>query len=361
MGTVRLLLALCVVVEHSGHPFLGLRLLSGNTAVQCFYVISGFLITMVLNERREYVNVKAFYLSRYLRLWPAYAVIALLTLAISNWSRMVEQLPSLANWPEIVFVAFSNATLFFQDWFLFVRFDSGHLVPTAAFGVWPGPHAYNFLLVPQCWSIGVELTFYLIAPFVCLRWQSLTAMFAISIGIRMLVVYLYPAASDPWTYRFAPSEMMLFASGGLSYFIGRTIKPKAIKPSFIFAVALMAILVFIARYTGYFKLIGLSSPLILITMTIAVAPLFYGSRYNKFDGLMGDLSYPMYISHLLIFSLVTRLPPEFNVGNVLYVVSVITFSLLITYTIIIPVDRVRHGLSAKLNPPTGFGRVAVVP
>ncbi len=44
------------------------------TAVQAFYVMSGFLITMVLAERREYA--RAFYMSRYLRLWPTYAVIA---------------------------------------------------------------------------------------------------------------------------------------------------------------------------------------------------------------------------------------------------------------------------------------------
>jgi len=119
MGTVRFLLALCVVVTHSpGSAILGFSLLNGITAVQCFYVISGFLITMVLNQRAEYQNLRNFYLSRYLRLWPTYAVVALLSLIFFNRTAMFGALPALLDWPGLAFVAFSNLTLFFQDWFL---------------------------------------------------------------------------------------------------------------------------------------------------------------------------------------------------------------------------------------------------
>jgi peptidoglycan/LPS O-acetylase OafA/YrhL len=69
MGIVRFLLALCVVVTHApGGTILGVRLLSGIVAVQAFYVISGFLITMILNERKQYGLIGNFCLSRYLRL-----------------------------------------------------------------------------------------------------------------------------------------------------------------------------------------------------------------------------------------------------------------------------------------------------
>jgi peptidoglycan/LPS O-acetylase OafA/YrhL len=63
MGLVRFLLAFCVVVTHAaGGTILGVRLLSGIVAVQAFYVISGFLITMILNERKHYRLVGNFYL-----------------------------------------------------------------------------------------------------------------------------------------------------------------------------------------------------------------------------------------------------------------------------------------------------------
>ena len=61
---------------------MGHGLLSGITAVQAFYVISGFLITMVLNERQQYRNSPSFYVSRYFRLWPAYLVVLVATLTI---------------------------------------------------------------------------------------------------------------------------------------------------------------------------------------------------------------------------------------------------------------------------------------
>jgi peptidoglycan/LPS O-acetylase OafA/YrhL len=61
MGTVRFLLALWVVVAHgSGSALFGITLFSGTTAVQCFYVISGFLITLILNERAEYRSLLNF-------------------------------------------------------------------------------------------------------------------------------------------------------------------------------------------------------------------------------------------------------------------------------------------------------------
>jgi len=65
MGTLRFLLALCVVATHGPESKLfGHALLSGISAVQGFYIVSGFLITLVLNTRAGYRDVLAFYVSR---------------------------------------------------------------------------------------------------------------------------------------------------------------------------------------------------------------------------------------------------------------------------------------------------------
>ena len=50
---------------------------------------------------------------------------------------MFGQLPALLDWPGFAFVAFSILTLFFQDWFLIVRFADGQIIPTADFSSWP--------------------------------------------------------------------------------------------------------------------------------------------------------------------------------------------------------------------------------
>jgi peptidoglycan/LPS O-acetylase OafA/YrhL len=352
MGTVRFLLALCVITGHSpsGHLF-GQELLTGITAIQCFYVISGFLITMVLNERKEYQSLRNFYLSRYFRLWPVYIVVAAISLIAVNQQTMLGLLPKVANWPSIAFIALSNLTLFFQDWFLFVRFDNGALVPTSAFSVWQPPHAYQFLLVPQCWTLGIELTFYAISPFVCRTWRGVAALFAFGLASRVITASFHPAL-DPWIYRFAPNEMMLFGAGGLAYFAGRKWCPQhPLATKIMCALAMAAIVAVVFGFPLFNRfadaildrLLIVNSPA-LILMVVAAAPLFYGTRNSLFDRIAGELSYPMYVSHILVFELMARVIPLTN--NFLCISIVIAASLLLFLGIIVPTDKLRKRLGA---------------
>src|SRR5258708_37589128 len=118
MGSLRFLLALCVVGTHApGGKIAGLTLLSGVTAVQGFYIVSGFLITMVLNTRREYRDLVNFYLSRYLRLWPAYLVVASLSFFVIKKDWLLVTAAKL-DLPSLLLVTFANATILLQDFFL---------------------------------------------------------------------------------------------------------------------------------------------------------------------------------------------------------------------------------------------------
>ncbi len=57
MGTLRTLFAISVVFSHSiGFVFVG-----GQNAVRLFYMISGFLISYILVEKKYYSNVSGFY------------------------------------------------------------------------------------------------------------------------------------------------------------------------------------------------------------------------------------------------------------------------------------------------------------
>ena len=121
MGTLRFLLALSVVVGHAyqGQLF-GQQVLFAITAVQGFYIVSGFLITMVLNTRKEYLNIKNFYVSRYLRLWPTYLVVAALSISLFRGAGWFSGFAKL-DVPAALFVIASNCLIFFQDTFLFPR------------------------------------------------------------------------------------------------------------------------------------------------------------------------------------------------------------------------------------------------
>ena len=68
MGLLRTIFALSVVFSHLGiYTFVGAR-----NAVQIFYIISGFLISYILVESKNYPNIKHFYFNRILRIYPIY-------------------------------------------------------------------------------------------------------------------------------------------------------------------------------------------------------------------------------------------------------------------------------------------------
>jgi len=50
MGLLRLILAISVVLAHTSYIF-GFGLVGGQAAVQAFYIISGFYMALVLNEK----------------------------------------------------------------------------------------------------------------------------------------------------------------------------------------------------------------------------------------------------------------------------------------------------------------------
>jgi peptidoglycan/LPS O-acetylase OafA/YrhL len=51
MGFVRLFLAVSVVAAHSGGPILGIPFIPARQAVLMFYVVSGFYMALILNEK----------------------------------------------------------------------------------------------------------------------------------------------------------------------------------------------------------------------------------------------------------------------------------------------------------------------
>ena len=80
------------------------------------------------------------------------------------------------------------------------------------------PQFHSFLVVPQAWTLGIEATFYLIAPLIVRKSNAfIAALIVISLSIRAFTYLHLGYTNDPWTYRFFPSELALFLIGTLSY------------------------------------------------------------------------------------------------------------------------------------------------
>src|SRR4051794_29777908 len=181
MGTIRILLAIAVLTMTHSTELFGIPMVAGGWAVQSFYVISGFYMALVLNEKypRGRRGYGEFILQRLMRLLPAYWVclIGSIILGATGWGTILPRAgttSAFAFWQEhaahlpayqLVWLIFTQVFLLGQDWLMFMG-----LTPAGALHWVKDYHTspvmpYQFMFVGPAWSLGVELSFYLIAPF----------------------------------------------------------------------------------------------------------------------------------------------------------------------------------------------------
>ena len=303
MGTLRTLFAIAVVLGHS----LGYLLVGGRNAVQLFYMISGFLISYVLVELKVYPNLRSFYINRYLRLYPIYFFVALLTLmtfflipAIGNTANFFDTYSTLPESAYLLLII-SNLTLFFQDWILFFGVEAKKLMfivnlSTSGVALWHG------LLVPQAWTLGVELTFYLLAPFILFKKYIFIPILLGSILLRIYLVFIGLGTEDPWTYRFFPTELSLFLLGALAHQLLMPIYLKRLGPRISICSKLATFfLIIVSLIFSFIPLGEVIKSIALFSIFFLLLPLTFIFQENfKWDRWIGDLSYPIYISHMFV-------------------------------------------------------------
>ncbi len=228
MGWLRLYLAACVFIVHSADSFLGINaFLKPNQAVQCFFMISGFYMQMVLEEK--YSNhIKQFYQNRFLRIFVPYYIVLICVLLISLisgilTSRWLElgtlnsEVVSRTGWiPFLVFTA-SNFTLFFQDLANLITFNPHEILWFPEWDAQQYP-LLRLLFFPQGWSLSVELYFYMLCPL--LFRMKLRSKILLILAIFSIKYYIYDILGlyrTPWQYNFFPLELSIFLLGMVSY------------------------------------------------------------------------------------------------------------------------------------------------
>ena len=203
MGTVRALLAISVVFFHA----YGFALVGGILAVQLFFIISGFLISYVLVEARTYGSLQSFYENRALRLFPIYFAVAFAALALHLFLYAVMGLPSPVvetyqnlNDEGRLALTLSNLGVFGQDWIMFTALDQGSFRLTTDYtdrALRSAAHPGRGLAGPSCaadaWSLGIELSFYLIAPFVLPRMRLMLYLLAAGLAGPACLAHVHGA------------------------------------------------------------------------------------------------------------------------------------------------------------------------
>jgi len=360
MGFLRLLLAISVIIAHTSAIF-GFTIVGGTYAVQSFYIISGFYMSLILNEK--YVGNNNSYMlfitNRLLRLYPVYWTVLAIMLACSlgvflktghlnDTVGLFEQYRHQMKASTICYLIFTNIFLVGQDAVLFMGLDvhTGGLFFAQDFSL-TDPKLFTFLFVPQAWSVGVEILFYSIAPFLLRRSIKMVCfLMALSLLSAIWVVHL-GLPQDPWLARFFPTQLVFFLAGNLSYRGYKKIQDIEIKKFYLFGILMILILVML-----FFKLTYLKKALLYFILFACALPfIFKYTKRLKFDNMIGELSYPVYISHMFVYMLVGNLAITNFLGAGLTVtITSVLFSILLKRFVADPVEKIRQKRLSKPQP-----------
>lgn len=314
LGLIRLLLALSVLIEHSS-PVCGIALAGGELAVQAFYVISGFYMAMILQDRYAGRTAR-FYRNRFLRLFPMYWSILGLTLGLSAALWLASHGTragllgawldngSALGWGPRLLLGFSIPFLFLQDAVLFLgAAPDGVLLFATNFRALDVP-LHPFLPIAPSWSLALELSFYLLCPWIArLRIRWILAIAALSFGLK-LGMASRGLDFDPWSYRFFPTSLGYFLAGMLAWRIGSRNRLPALPAALRTALWLGLVGTLLLWRSGPEP----RSLLFVAALACLLPSVFRLSKDWRWDRRIGDLSFPLYLSHWPTFAVVAHAP-----------------------------------------------------
>lgn len=363
MGMVRVALAMAVVLSHL--PLASYKFLSGGLAVQAFFIISGFYMALVLDGK--YKDAGLFYSNRLLRLFPTYFVMVALTAgAVYLFGASATMSPDLMRIafsdPVTAFVlTIENIVMVGQEMLFWFAIDpeSGALIwdPSGPLPSETTIVAWQGLFVPQSWSLSMELMFYAIAPFLARAgWKWIAALCALSIGLR-LGGALLPVDYLLWQGRFFPAALFLFLLGMLAH---KALPLAERLPHAVGWITALAVLAFIVC----FPLLGWTDVKLrwaVYAVFAATTPFIFSAfKDNALDRWVGDLSYPIYMTQLLVIGAVLIYQPPFGMWPAIG--GTIALSVAMLLLIDHPVDRWRQRrASAKREAAAAPGAAAVAP
>jgi peptidoglycan/LPS O-acetylase OafA/YrhL len=330
MGILRLILALSVVADHEGVPLKLLHFSGSQSAVEGFFVISGYLIFLIL--QKDYPIKWAFYANRFLRIYPMYWLL----LGLYFVAQLISPMKNHLNLPFIII----NVFLFTLDFFV-IR-DLAHHKPIE-----------NTIVIAQSWSLSLEIYFYFLAPYLAKIPKRILLGITFVILTTKASFFIFGSITDPYSYRFFPFEIGFFLLGACSYnFI--KLKSNALAMFTIIFSLLWGLI------GGGSKIEGNDLKSMIFPVIIAIAlPSLSNWDQQKPVKFIGTLSYPIYLSHILIGDAIHKI--AFKLGLVLnawfkYIILLVAtclFSVLVQFMLEQPVQKFRNRIkkiaSSKLK------------
>ncbi|WP_298976325.1 acyltransferase [uncultured Roseobacter sp.] len=280
-GLFRTYLALWVVASHIiALPFVG------HYAVHGFFILSGYLMALVMNGVYGYSpqGTATFALNRILRLFPSYWVVLILTVGVvlilgeevtSTYRPAIFLPTTAAEWLQ-------NITMIFASWI---------------------PLSVQPRLAPATWALTIELFYYALIGLGLFRWRHLTwAVFILSLGYHITTIALELRYGT--RYAFIVAGALPFSIGGLIYHYRFWFEQRSpdIRLTYLLFIPLFALLPAIASWLRQQGIDYPASGMFYVNMALnAVAVGWLAKPSQRFDSpadrFIGDFSYHIYIAH----------------------------------------------------------------
>lgn len=355
-------------------------MVGGPFAVQLFFVISGFYMALVLDEKyRGSRGIRYFYGNRLLRLLPTYYFVLLLLWVVpwlaglilgrsvtigqlNEWHLYGTQLP---GWLAAGLKALHLSPLGQELPYAGVLDLTRHTVAFQA----PAGHSlvqlFYFMLLPPAWSLSLELQFYAVAPWLVRRSTGLLAgLLVAAVALHWLLPLLPFGNDDFWRNRNLPAQLGYFLLGMAGHRLFRQRHELAwltwpMKHGRWFWVALLALL-------GAYPWLpfGVRDPLVTGVFALALPFVFAATSAWQWDRVLGELSYPLYLGHWLVnqawYGLQPLVEKRISVfrhdwaGVLAVIVLSLALAVAIHWLIERPVDRFRQRWvrrNLKATPP----------
>ncbi len=340
MGLLRFLFAFSVLIQHS-NPLSGYTLVGREPAIRGFFIISGFYMALILNEKYTHkANSYLLFLSnRFLRIYPIYWIVLLLTITASFIYYALGLDYGIAHYAS--FYQHAHSVVFFYAHPLDVLRDVTLIVRTDYLTI--NPDKAQYLVIGQAYTLILELMFYILAPFIVRRGtKTLVILIGLSLAIRLLTFVVLRLHHEPLTDRFFPAELAYFLFGALAYRLYAKIKHKTIPPLLLFGISVgvlsMTLLYPFIPLHYHIRWIEVKDWLYFALLTGAIPFLFLMTAKKKVDKFIGDLSYPIYISHLLIY-LVLKNTHLLNISTSWFTVELAVATIIFSQALILLIDK----------------------
>jgi peptidoglycan/LPS O-acetylase OafA/YrhL len=278
MGCYRLFLAILVALSHMGVRWFGYN--PGAIAVISFYILSGYFMSLLIAKYYPRPSmIPAFYLDRCLRILPQFLFYLLVASACIYWLKI-----------DSPFTNQLTTTKWLMNFLI---------LPQGFYMYW----AEGSVVIPQAWSLGLEMTFYLVIPWI-LTSCSKRQIYALS-GLSCLVflaAYCNKINSDYFGYRLLPGTLFIFLIGW-SFF-----QPDRDSRYFRAIVLLSAVLLwFIAYlYKPIYHLPYNKEVLIGLIVSIVTISWIRPLRLSRMDNFCGNLSYGVFLNHYILIWLTQK-------------------------------------------------------